>query len=723
MSYKQIPEQTIVWVANRENPVSDIYSSALTISHGNLVLFNESQSPIWSTNLSSISSSSVLAVLQEDDNLVLTDHGSKSPSLLWQSFDHPTHVWLPGSKFGYNNVTKRNQRIISWKNSEDPAPGLFSLEVDMSDKSFRILRNRSKSYWTCGSWNGMFFDKSPETKQNYNSQFRHFSDVYESYFIYSVIGNSTTSRFVMDVSGQVKQITWLGFWAQPRQQCQVYAFCGAFGSCYEKSFPFCNCLKGFVPKSLSNWELEDYSGGCQRKTKLRCKNNITTNGERDIFLLIPSVSFPEAARSVTATSALECETTCLNDCSCTAYAFDSTGCSIWIGDLFNLNELSEKESTGTKLYVRLAASELPITPKKNNIGILIGVVVCVVAGLAFLLGLIVFVVLRQRQKVGLGKTMEDSPLVAFDYRYLRNATRNFSEKLRGGGFGSVFKGRLPDLTLVAVKQLQSVRQGEKQFRAEISTIGTIQHVNLIRLRGFCCQGGKRLLFYDYMSNGSLDSHLFQEKNSNFLDWKTRYQIALGTARGLFYLHEKCRDCIIHCDIKPENILLDDQFCPKLADSGLAKLVGRDFSRVLTTMRGTRGYLAPEWISGVAITAKADVYSFGIMLFEFLSGRRNILQRTDEEVVKFFPSLAARLIIEGDDETHRPAMGQVVQILEGVIDVDLPPLPTSLQAFVEDHESLVFYTESSCSQSSQIASNISTVSSQAKGKTSLLKLNV
>lgn len=150
-----------------------------------------------------------------------------------------------------------------------------------------------------------------------------------------------------------------------------------------------------------------------------------------------------------------------------------------------------------------------------------------------------------------------------------------------------------------------------------------------------------------MPNGSLDSHLFTEKDSDFLDWKTRYQIALGTARGLAYLHEKCRDCIIHCDIKPENILLDAEFCPKVSDFGLAKLVGREFSRVLTTMRGTRGYLAPEWISGVAITAKADVYSYGMMLYEFVSGRRNS-QESEDGKVKFFPSWAAKQIVEGSN---------------------------------------------------------------------------
>ncbi|PWA82263.1 S-locus glycoprotein domain-containing protein [Artemisia annua] len=185
-------------------------------------------------------------------------------------------------------------------------------------------------------------------------------------------------------------------------------------------------------------------------------------------------------------------------------------------------------------------------------------------------------------------------LAAFVYRDLQIATKIFSNKLGGGGFGSVFKGVLSDSSNVALKRLECLGQGEKQFRSKVSTIGTIQHVNLVRLRVFCAEG-KNKLVYDYMPNGSLHSHLFHEKQDNVLNWKTRYQIALGIAKGLVYLYENCRECIIHCDIKPENILLDANFGPKIADFGLAKLVGRDFSRVLTTMRGTRGYLAPEWL--------------------------------------------------------------------------------------------------------------------------------
>ncbi|XXG70286.1 hypothetical protein AAC387_Pa06g3077 [Persea americana] len=290
-------------------------------------------------------------------------------------------------------------------------------------------------------------------------------------------------------------------------------------------------------------------------------------------------------------------------------------------------------------------------------------------------------------------------LVSFSYKELQIITRNFSEKLGRGSFGSVFKGSLPDSSSVAVKKLEGLKQGEKQFQAEVSTIGAIQHINLIHLHGFCSQGMNRMLVYDYMPNSSLDTHLF-EKNSETVDWNIRYQIALGTARGLAYLHEKCRECIIHCDIKPENVLLDAAFSPKVADFGMAKLIGREYSSVLTSIRGTIGYLAPEWISGVAITSKVDVYSFGMMLFEIISGKRNSEKLGDGESA-FFPCWAVGKIAEGevlalldyrldgnanmeelmrasrvaywciqDDENDRPAMGNVVQILEGLIDGSL-----------------------------------------------------
>ncbi|OEL15520.1 G-type lectin S-receptor-like serine/threonine-protein kinase [Dichanthelium oligosanthes] len=227
-----------------------------------------------------------------------------------------------------------------------------------------------------------------------------------------------------------------------------------------------------------------------------------------------------------------------------------------------------------------------------------------------------------------------------------------------------------------------------------------------------------------MSNGSLDAHLFQS-NDIILNWSTRYQIAIGVARGLCYLHQSCRECIIHCDIKPENILLDASFVSKIADFGMAAFVGRDFSRVLTTFRGTAGYLAPEWLSGVAITPKVDVYSFGMVLLELISGKRNtpeVYNSKSSYHVAFFPVQAINKLQEGDlqslvdpqlqgefdleeaervckvafwciqdNECDRPTMGEVVHALEGLQELDMPPMPRLLAAITErSNAALVVY---------------------------------
>jgi serine/threonine protein kinase len=375
------------------------------------------------------------------------------------------------------------------------------------------------------------------------------------------------------------------------------------------------------------------------------------------------------------------------------------------------------------LYLRVSTMDVPSSRGRKGTAVFVSI--AAVASI-LTLSIIVFVVVRmyrkrQRNRTFLQAASEGGNLVAFKYGDVRRATRNFSEKLGGGSFGSEYKVTLPGgRVAVAVKKLECrLCVGEKQFRNEVRTIGVIQHVNLVRLRGFSSRGSERLLVYDHMPNGSLDKALFGGAAAPALSWRARFQIALGAARGLLYLHEGCRDCIIHCDIKPENILLDKDLVPKVADFGLAKLLARDFSRVLTTVRGTIGYLAPEWISGVPITAKADVYSYGMVLLEIVSGRRNArcwpATEQDPSLSGYFPLVAARKVSQGealdgllderlhgdadpreleracrvacwcvqDDEVRRPTMEQVVQALEGVVAVDVASVPTSLQALAQD----------------------------------------
>lgn len=222
----------------------------------------------------------------------------------------------------------------------------------------------------------------------------------------------------------------------------------------------------------------------------------------------------------------------------------------------------------------------------------------------------------------------------FSYLELKNATNDFniSNLLGEGGFGAVHKGKLYDGRIVAVKQLTVANtQGKRQFMAEIGTISAVQHRNLVKLYGCCIEGDKRLVVYEYLENRSLDQALFG-KSGIFLDWPTRFDICLGAARGLAYLHEESSIRIVHRDVKASNILLDADLNPKISDFGLAKLYDDKKTHITTRVAGTIGYLAPEYAMRGHLTEKADVFGFGVVALEVLSGRPNADATLEEEKV-------------------------------------------------------------------------------------------
>lgn len=728
--YAQIAEQTVVWVANREQPLERMDGVALKLAEdgSQLVLSDGNGTSAWS---GMASRKATKAVILDSGNFVMFGENQSS---VWESFHYPGDTFLPGMKIGMG------QKLNSWKNSFDPAPGSFTLELDPSGASqFVLLWNRSVRYWESGLWNGDIFSGLPEmaTKFIYVFSVAEYNNKI-LYFTYSLKAQvSIVTRFVLDKDGEARLYIWRDegdmwsmIWSQPTDQCQVYDFCGPYGVCSQNNVQFCNCIQGFEPTDAKEWNSQDWSRGCSRRARLQCGG---ANGSTDGFLELKGRSLRDKADLILsneATSLQDCWTACQRNCSCTAFSFIPanprlSSCKIWAGDLLTVHETSDVD---VSLFVRVAASETADQSQShvrhsNGVGVMRTLFTIGLAVLA--VGLVLAVLFWWRWQRSLEK-FSDYSLRMFSYRELQIATKNFSERLGSGGFGSVYKGTLADQTLVAVKALESSgsNQGEKQFRMEVSTIGTIQHVNLVPLRGFCTQGSRRMLVYEYMPNGSLNSFLFSrpkgQPENQILDWKTRYGIALGTARGILYLHDKCRDCIIHCDIKPENILLDANFCPKVSDFGLAKLVGRDFNHVLTTMRGTRGYLAPEWISGMPITAKADVYSFGMTLLEIIAGRRNLDFSVPSSRL-FFPTWAGTQMKLGnvidlldaklrkniecadidveqvrraamiggwciqDDVDARPSMAHVVNVLEGIADVSTPPIPKSLLRFMEQTE--------------------------------------
>ncbi|KAH7659327.1 Glycerophosphodiester phosphodiesterase protein [Dioscorea alata] len=300
----------------------------------------------------------------------------------------------------------------------------------------------------------------------------------------------------------------------------------------------------------------------------------------------------------------------------------------------------------------------------------------------------------------------------YSYTDIITMTNNFKEKLGQGGFGSVYKGRLPWDRLVAIKMLTNSKYNAgEDFINEVSTIGRIHHINVVKLIGFCSDGSQRALVYEYMPNGSLDKFIFSSSNgpNHKFSLDKLIDIALGVARGLDYLHKGCYMQILHFDIKPHNILLDDNFNPKVSDFGLAKLYPKNNSLVsLSVARGTIGYIAPELISrsfGV-ISHKCDVYSFGMLLLEMAGGRRNSDPKAENTSQVYYPSWIYDKLLEDTIEPNviemdtsiainekekklcmiglwciqirpsdRPPMSKVIEMLEGdVSSLQMPPKP-------------------------------------------------
>ncbi|XP_027152916.1 rust resistance kinase Lr10-like isoform X2 [Coffea eugenioides] len=298
----------------------------------------------------------------------------------------------------------------------------------------------------------------------------------------------------------------------------------------------------------------------------------------------------------------------------------------------------------------------------------------------------------------------------YHYSEVKKMTDSFKIKLGQGGYGCVYKGKLQDGSPVAVKVLKELKGSGEEFINEVASISRTSHINVVTLLGFCFQGRKRALVYEFMPNGSLEKFIYGGKSLTNcqLGWQILYKIAVGIARGLEYLHRGCNTRILHFDIKPHNILLDENLCPKISDFGLAKLCLQKESIVsILGARGTVGYIAPEVfcknIGGVS--HKSDVYSYGMMVFEMVGGRKNIDVGVDHSSEIYFPhwiyarldrgeedlglhgisneeenELARKMIMVSlwciqTDPVNRPSMTKVVEMLEGNLHaLETPPKP-------------------------------------------------
>ncbi|KAK4413628.1 G-type lectin S-receptor-like serine/threonine-protein kinase [Sesamum alatum] len=722
--YHNISSKDVVWSANRLDPVSAAASLLISRS-GELRLVNSSVNGrnLWPSPAVGSVNGSGLSLLSTG-NLVYGD---------FQSFAIPTDTILPNQRINGTTLVSKNGKF-------------------MFDSRELFLVSRNDSYWS-NLGNLIFVSLDSKGVVMYGDNSRYYA---------SDFGVEKLRRLSLDDDGNLRLYSydtrlsqWVVGWQAVFQLCLIHGTCGANSICmYDVSSLSTSCV---CPP------------GYRRAVNNSCELRIPVKDlGRSKFLRLDFVMFTGGLNQsdIKTSNFTTCEAQCRSDPSCLGFMFKYDGSNYCVLQLERMVDGYWSPGTETVMFLRVDESEaevsnftgmtnlmetacpvkirLPLPPEESKTITRNVVIICTIFAAELLSGVFFFWTFLKKyikyrdmaRTFGLEVMPAGGPK-RFTYAELKDATNNFSNPIGKGGFGVVYMGKLNDGRVVAVKSLKNITGGDADFWAEVTIIARMHHLNLVRLWGFCAEKGSRILVYEYVPNGSLDEFLFQNveveslemeqetavvvgsKNKPILDWNIRYRIALGVARAIAYLHEECLEWVLHCDIKPENILLGDDFCPKVSDFGLAKLKKKEDMISVSRMRGTPGYMAPEWTRPDQITSKADVYSYGLVLLEIVSGSRNFTQ-LDSKVASdqwFFPRWAfdkvfkemnvedvldPRIMHNYDSRAHfdminrmvktamwclqdrpemRPSMGKVAKMLEGTIEITEPKKPTIF--FLED----------------------------------------
>lgn len=636
ISFYNISDKTVVWVANRERPLLDTSGVLQITNESILVLRNGTGGVIWQTN-SSRSVQNPVAQILDSGNLVVRDENDEQ-GFLWQSFDYPCDSQLPGMKLGIDLVTGFERFLTSWKSSDDPSPGSYTYKFDPHGYPQPRLYQDSVQVYRDGPWNGVWFSGNSLLGANPNEIYQFVFNEKELYYVYDVTNTSRITNRVLYSYGTMQRVVWdtrTNGWAayltQPNDNCDVYEVCGVFGICNLTNSLQCQCMEGYEPKARQDWERGVWVDGCTRSVSWNCSID---NG----FRKYSNVKLPDTRNSSYSTTMTldECKEKCLKNCSCVAYAnLDVTlggiGCLLWFNPLVDVRVLS---GVGQDLYVRITSSGS--SDGKNHIWI----AVCSSLLAVVLISCSILVILWRRRRLrreaehgaserqgnANNNEKEESELPIFAFHVIANATNFFSynNKLGEGGFGSVYKGMLDDGQEIAVKRLsKDSKQGLDEFKNEALFIAKLQHRNLVKLMGCCIEAEERMLIYEYMPNKSLDYFIFDAARSALLDWPKRFEIIKGIARGLLYLHQDSRLRIVHRDLKASNILLDSDMNAKISDFGMARSFdGSEDEAKTKRVVGTYGYMPPEYTIDGLFSVKSDVFSFGVVVLEIVSGKTN-----------------------------------------------------------------------------------------------------
>ncbi|XP_047945804.1 G-type lectin S-receptor-like serine/threonine-protein kinase LECRK3 [Salvia hispanica] len=712
-----LPEKTVVWTANRDNDltVPDDVVSLLLSTDGRLILRRRQGQDV---EIISPSTTIASASMLDSGNFVLYDSESR---IIWQSFDYPTNTLLPGQRL------QPGKELFSSASETDYGKGIFRLKMQNDGNLVQYPINTQDvagyAYYSTGT-DGAGGNVSLNLDSDGRLYLLNGSLPLQNLSNGGFPTQGSTNIMRLDVGG-IFRIYSLSLgnpnltrrWSSSNDECLPQGFCGVNAFCtLMDNAPECRCLPGFVYVQPGN-----NTAGCSRNFPLQGCAKIDDRLKYDMRR-VENTQWEGNAYEVLGkmTSEQECSKACLDDCNCEVAFFTGSQCRKQKLPLrFGRRSIGSSNialiRVGTTMEPNVGGNtnHKSIIKKERRVDILIiGIVLMSIAVLALLIS-VIFV---HKKRKNCNKTsnedganfVEGISLKVFTFEHLFEATHGFKEELGRGASGTVFKGVLQNgQKLVAVKRLEKdFAQGEREFQTELKTIGKMYHKNLVRLLGYCLDGDHKLLVFEYMRNGSLADILFNKEKQP--SWEERMEITRDISRGILYLHEECETQIIHCDIKPQNILMDGNWCAKISDFGLAKHLKQDETNTYTGIRGTKGYVAPEWYQKQAITVKADVYSFGVMLLEIICCRKCVdYSRSEDEAILeewVYDCYATGKIgsLIGDemvekrkvermvkigiwcvqyDPSLRPTMKKVLLMLEGTVEIPIPPCPSSFLSSV------------------------------------------
>ncbi|KAL3516585.1 hypothetical protein ACH5RR_023487 [Cinchona calisaya] len=731
--FDKIPNQTLVWYANGDNPAPQGSRVELT-TDGLFSLTDPGGEVIWMPNSSPVGV--VYAAMLDTGNFILANYYSSN---VWQSFDDPADTLLPSQVLRvHRNVSARTSennftrgrfelRLIPdgnlvlntialptgnayeayyWSNTVDAPGGMTGNQ---------LIFNASSGYLYIIKTNGEIVNvTSGNIGQTFPTRDYYHRATVDYDGVLRLYAHPRTSR-----NGRWDE-TWSTAWFTPNDICSAMMGERGGGTCGFNTYcstendgrPNCQCLPGFSFSDPNN-KLK----GCEQDAFQKC--NLEGLRAEDLYDMhqLNNLQWNNSTQYEELISLTEdqCKSSCLYDCHCFLAVSIEGNCRKKKLPVSNGRRL---EGRSDRVFVKVLNSDISSRDPNTilNLGKTNQATFSLVAALLLgssgflnllLVAAILVIVLRSyggRTKLPKLPSLLDTNLRTFTYVDLKVATENFKEELGRGSFGTVYKGILQlsgSRILVAIKELYKISQeGEKEFKTEASVIAKIHHKNLVRLIGFCDEESHKLLVFEFMSNGSLARYLFGESRPK---WGKRIQFAVEIARGLMYLHDECSTQIIHCDIKPQNILLDDSFTAKISDFGLAKLMISNQSGTLTAIRGTKGYVAPEWFKNTPVTAKVDVFSYGVLLLEIICCRKctDMERQNEEEVIltewvyDCYTERTLHKLVEDDEEARsdmrqlekmvmvaiwciqedpnvRPSIKMVLHMLEGVVQVSAPP---------------------------------------------------